>query len=159
MGGWKSIDANNRELDAYEIADLTTLGKMPPEKPTGDARRSGGAKKLQKYDNATVVAPMVETHHGTPHEWAPEKKVRFADGTTRVGCNGEDVPPGAVVVERAPAGRVRAEKVGTGEGNAAFGWGVLYSATRRGLAESYREAYGRLQRWLSMEYLWKRCPR
>ena len=135
------IDANNRELDQYEIDDLHKLGKMPLEKPPKAAARA--AKRVQKYDNAIVVAPMVETYHGTPHEWAPEVKVRFYDGT-EVWFNADSVnrgglPEGAKIIERAPAGRVREEKVGEGEGHAAYGWGVLYSAQERKVAERYRE--------------------
>ena len=33
---------------------------------------------------------------------------------------------------------MRKEKVGSGEGNAAFGWGVLYSAQEFKLADKYR---------------------
>ena len=137
-GGVEIIDANNRELDSYEIKDLHTLGKMPLEKPPGPPK-GAARKKVQKYANATVIAPMVETHHGTPHDWAPEKKVRHANGTLEWIDMDRPTPSGAVVVERAPEGRVRGEKVGSGEGNAAFGWGVLYSAARRGLAEAYRD--------------------
>ena len=133
------IDANNRELDSYEVADLTTLGKMPPEKPLGtpkDRKR----KMLEKYDNAIVVAPMVEAYHGTPHEWRPETKIREKDGTVRWIVEAEEpMPAGAVVLDMAPAGRVRKEKVGAGEGHAAYGWGVLYAAQAREVAEEYRE--------------------
>jgi hypothetical protein len=134
------IDANNRELDSYEVADLTQLGKMPLEKPLGAPRER---KRTQKYENAVVVAPMVETYHGTPHEWAPEVKVRFHDGREQwfflSSVEKAGMPEGAKIVERAPAGRVRAEKVGAGEGHAAFGWGVLYSAQARDVAEGYRQ--------------------
>ena len=137
------VDANNRELDSYEVADLTTLGKMPPEKPLAPPKAKA-TKKTQKYDNVIVVAPMVETHHGTPHEWEPEVKVRFADGTEQWFSQSVIDEAGGLkahqkIVERAPAGRVRKEKVGSGEGNAAFGWGVLYSAQAKTLAEKYRD--------------------
>lgn len=47
------VDANNRELDPHEVADLTQLEKMPPEKPLGVPREG---RRVQ-YD---VVAPMAE---------------------------------------------------------------------------------------------------
>ena len=34
------VDANNRELDQYEVDDLTQLGKMPLEKPLGSPKRA-----------------------------------------------------------------------------------------------------------------------
>lgn len=52
-----------------------------------------------------------ELHHGTPHDFEPE--------------------PGA------PAGRFRKDKVGTGEGAAAYGWGVAYLAQNLNVAEEY----------------------
>jgi hypothetical protein len=51
-------------------------------------------------------------HHGTPHIWMPE--------------------PGF------PHGRPRLDKIGTGEGVAAFGWG-WYSAEAEGVGEEYRK--------------------
>ena len=86
---------------------------------------------------------MVETHHGTPHEWEPEVKVRFDDGSEQwVRQSSIDkvggLKGGQKIIDRAPAGRVRKEFVGTGESNAAFGWGVLYSAQSFGLADEYR---------------------
>ena len=108
------VDANNRELDPHEVADLTQLEKMPPEKPPP----TRAPKRSQKYDNALVVAPMVETHHGTPHEWEPEVKVRFDDGSEQwVRQSSIDEVGGLKghqkIIERAPAGRVRKEKVGS----------------------------------------------
>jgi hypothetical protein len=151
------IDANNREMTQDEVDDLETLGKLrPPEKPTGVAPR---AKRVKAYDNAIVVAPQVETHHGTPHEWEPEKRIRWSNGGVEwVPMDFEATPEHQEmgltfkVIERAPAGRPRLDKVASGEGNAAFGWGVLYSAQRRDLAEHYRDTLirrtGREGTWL-----------
>ncbi|MFZ0708420.1 MAG: hypothetical protein WAM53_00115, partial [Terrimicrobiaceae bacterium] len=137
------IDANSRELDPYEVADLQTLGKLPPEKqpPGKPLPVAPPPEPVKHYDNATLTMPMVETHHGTQHDWEPEIKIRHADGTEEWihASNEGDMPEGAKVIKRAPAGRVRGEKVGTGEGNAAFGWGVNYSAQARKLAENYRD--------------------
>ena len=89
------------------------------------AQRRMGRQPTQmlRADNATITAPgatgpqyMVAAFHGTPHTFAPE--------------------PGA------PLGRVKKEKVGTSEGAAAYGWGVLYTAEARGVAEQYRRTIG-----------------
>jgi hypothetical protein len=71
-------------------------------------------------------------YHGTPHKWAPETLWRLTDGRTEWIIDGDPVPSGSTMVRKAPAGRVRADKVGSGEGAAAYGWGVLYAAERRG---------------------------
>jgi hypothetical protein len=74
----------------------------------GAQRELGFQGRVLRLANAVVSAPrvglefMVRAYHGTPHTFEPE--------------------PGA------PLGRVKKEKVGTGEGAAAYGWGVLYAA-------------------------------
>lgn len=76
--------------------------------------------------NATVTAPgagpqfMVQAYHGTPHTYEPE--------------------------EGAPFGRVKKDKVGTGEGAAAYGWGVLYTAENQDVAVDYRDRLGKGRR-------------
>ena len=135
------IDANSRELDPYEVADLQTLGKLPPEKqpPGKPLPVKPPPEPVKHYDNATLIAPMVETHHGTQHTWEPEKKIEHEDGRVEWIHADDEVPQGARVIKNAPAGRVRADKVGSGESNAAFGWGVNYSAQARTLADQYRK--------------------
>ena len=59
-------------------------------------------------------------HHGTPHIWPPEKGF--------------------------PHGRPRLDKIGTGEGAAAYGWG-WYSAQEPTVAEGYRARLGSA-RWV-----------
>jgi hypothetical protein len=79
----------------------------------------GGASRgtTLRGSNATVTAPgqppqfTIEGFHGTPHTFAAE--------------------------EGAPLGRFKKEKVGTGEGAAAYGWGVAYVAQAQDVAESY----------------------
>ena len=92
------------------------------------AQRRMGRQPTQmlRADNATITAPgatgpqyMVAAFHGTPHTFAPE--------------------PGA------PLGRVKKEKVGTGEGAAAYGFGVLYTAQSPEVAKTYRTAGNILQ--------------
>jgi RNA polymerase sigma factor (sigma-70 family) len=80
-------------------------------------------------------------YHGTPHDWAPETRYRLPDGSTRWIVDGQEaVPEGAVAIERAPAGRARADKVFTGEGGAAYGTGVLYLAEARETGINYRDS-------------------
>jgi hypothetical protein len=77
-------------------------------------------------------------YHGTPHKWAPETLWRLTDGRTEWIIDGDPVPSGSTMVRKAPAGRVRADKVGSGEGAAAYGWGVLYAAENEGVAKEYQ---------------------
>ena len=68
----------------------------------------GQGKAVMRYMDARFMV----AHHGTPHVFAKE--------------------PGF------PHGRFRLDKVGTGEGGAAYGWGI-YFAEKRDLGEHYRE--------------------
>lgn len=77
-------------------------------------------------------------YHGTPHKWAPETLWRLTDGRAEWIIDGDPVPSGSTMVRKAPAGRVRADKVGSGEGAAAYGWGVLYAAENEGVAKEYQ---------------------
>lgn len=98
---------------------------VPPsarfQKENPDIRFSVSAGPAIQADNATVTPPdtryMVSAYHGTPHTFEPEPD--------------------------APFGKVKKEKVGTGEGAAAYGWGVLYTAQAKEVAESYRDAFQR----------------
>jgi predicted GNAT family acetyltransferase len=70
---------------------------------------------LVKYRAANPFDPNIlnqSVFHGTPHVWAPE--------------------PGF------PHGRPRLDKMGSGEGAQAFGWG-WYSAENQGVAREYRD--------------------
>jgi len=70
----------------------------------------------QRFDSTNPDVRYQKVYHGTPHTWAPE--------------------PGF------PHGRPRLDKMGTGEGAQAFGWG-WYSAEARSVANSYTgDSYG-----------------
>lgn len=71
-------------------------------------------KEISKGDRSQLGPNALDqiVHHGTPHSWSPE--------------------PGF------PHGRPRLDKIGTGEGAQAYGWG-WYSAESDGIAKSYRE--------------------
>ena len=67
----------------------------------------------KRFDPTNQDVRYQKVYHGTPHTWAPE--------------------PGF------PHGRPRLDKMGTGEGAQAFGWG-WYSAEAKAVAEAYRPA-------------------
>lgn len=110
-----------RENVSRELARLNRVGEISA---TGEGETlqwardaENGGRKLAA-SNATITAPpedyryMVQAYHGTPHTMEPE--------------------PGH------PLGRFRKEKVGTGEGAAAYGWGVAYIAESKGVAADYQ---------------------
>lgn len=70
----------------------------------------GEAGMYYPHDGKNTFASPA--YHGTPHQWDPE--------------------PGF------PLGRFRLDKIGTGEGNAAYGWGA-YFAESQGVAGTYRQ--------------------
>ena len=118
--------------DAFSGMNRALKGELPQyehDPETGEPRlsqdliRSGGAaaalaatgslgSPVPPAGSLQALAP-IRAWHGTPHVWAPE--------------------PGA------PFGRFQPSQVGTGEGNAAFGYapGGYYAGTR-GVSEGYR---------------------
>jgi hypothetical protein len=86
---------------------------------------------------------MLEGWHGSPHTFPAERLVKYPDGRTEYLSGSvdqlPDVPEGAIVVQDYPLGRMRLDKVGTGEGAQAFGHG-LYLADEKGTGQYYREA-------------------
>lgn len=85
-------------------------------------------------------------YQGSPHDFAAERLVRMPDGSTQyiVGRPNvlPDVPSGAEVLRDFPLGRQRMDKIGTGEGAQAYGYG-LYGAEAEGVARGYRDALSR----------------
>ena len=69
----------------------------------------------QRFDSTNPDVRYQKVYHGTPHTWEPE--------------------PGF------PYGRPRLDKMGTGEGAQAFGWG-WYSAEAKAVAQSYYDKLG-----------------
>jgi hypothetical protein len=82
-------------------------------------------------------------YQGSPHNFNAERLVRYPDGRTEyiVGRPDvlPDVPAGAEVLQDFPLGRQRMDKIGTGEGAQAYGYG-LYGAEAEGVARGYRDA-------------------
>jgi hypothetical protein len=94
---------------------------------------------------AREVKPLVEgfdAYQGSPHNFPAERLVRMPDGSTQhiVGAPDAlpDVPAGAQVLQDYPLGRMRMDKIGTGEGNQSFGYG-LYGAENENVARIYRD--------------------
>lgn len=82
-------------------------------------------------------------YHGSPHDFPAERLVRLQDGRTEylVGMPDvlPDVPEGAEILQEFPLGRMRMDKIGTGEGAQAYGHG-LYNAEAEDVARGYRDA-------------------
>ena len=82
---------------------------------------------LDRSTGRAFVEQPIKAYQGSPHDFAAERLIRHSNGQTEylVGLPDvlPDVPPGATVVQDFPLGRHRAEKIGTGEGNAAYGDG------------------------------------
>jgi|GEM_PF-6587387 len=123
-------------------AALSALGVVPfvgaVTKPASKA-----ATKVAAKEAADVGASEgFRVYHGSPHDWAAERLVRYPDGRAEyiVGAPGRlpDVPAGAQVLKDFPDGRVRNDKINTGEGSQAFSHG-FYSAEDANVAKSYRD--------------------
>jgi hypothetical protein len=92
---------------------------------------------------AETLAPQgIKAYQGSPHNFAAERLVRYPDGSTEYIVGSPDVlpdiPAGAEVLEDFPLGRMRMDKIGTGEGAQAYGPGI-YSAEAEGVAKVYRD--------------------
>ena len=89
-----------------------------------------------------LIRKGIEAWHGGPHTFPAERMVRYADGRTEnlVGAVDRlpDVPAGAEVIQDYPLGRMRMDKIGTGEGAQAYGYG-LYNADSQDVARGYRD--------------------
>jgi hypothetical protein len=85
----------------------------------------------------------IRAYQGSPHNFAAERLVRFPDKTEQyiVGTPDvlPDVPEGAEVIQDFPLGRMRMDKIGTGEGAQAYGHG-LYAAGHEPVAQEYKTA-------------------
>ena len=86
--------------------------------------------------------PKIRAYQGTPHTFSAERLVRMPDGSTQYIVGSPDVlpdiPAGAEVLEDLPLGRMRMDKIGTGEGAQAYGYG-MYAAEAEDVAKVYRD--------------------
>jgi hypothetical protein len=93
-------------------------------------------------ERAMQEAQGIRAYQGSPHNFAAERLVRMPDGSTQyiVGRPDvlPDVPAGAEVLQDFPLGRMRMDKLGTGEGAQAYGSGI-YAAEAEDVAKTYRD--------------------
>jgi GNAT superfamily N-acetyltransferase len=129
------------------------LGRRPPGKP--NATLDEVFAEIDEMSSVNMVSPDMQTrfggptapqgikaYQGSPHNFAAERLVRYPDGSTEYIVGSPDVlpdiPAGAEVLEDFPLGRMRMDKIGTGEGAQAYGHGI-YSAEAEGVAKVYRD--------------------
>jgi hypothetical protein len=109
------------------------LGGSPTTQAAGDMARRFAVDESGAF----------RLYQGSPHNFNAERLVRYPDGRTEyiVGRPDvlPDVPAGAEVLQDFPLGRQRMDKIGTGEGAQAYGYG-LYGAEAEGIARGYRDA-------------------
>ena len=139
--------------DVLATAGMAQVGAAPMRAPAGSLRSGamGGGRPPVTFDDvaramdegAPAPSPSFTLYQGSPHNFAAERLVRMPDGSTQyiVGAPDvlPDVPAGAEVLQDFPLGRQRSDKIGTGEGAQAYGYG-LYGAEAEGVARGYRDA-------------------
>ena len=86
------------------------------------------------------IQRMVMAFHGSPHSFSKEILVENELGEREYLVGDSDyfpeVPKGYKLIEKFPFGRFRSDKIGTGEGAQAFGWG-LYFTDLESIARNY----------------------
>ena len=135
------------------------LGGSPTVTAARDTARAAGRGFVERMNQPGPVPVMgsnfanllgdvgeastgIRAYQGSPHNFAAERLVRMPDGSTQYIVGAPDVlpnvPAGAEVLRDFPLGRMRMDKLGTGEGAQAFGSG-LYTAENEGIARHYRD--------------------
>ena len=159
QSAWDAISVPRRAMEGQpitygDIAGLTgmmTLGAGAGTAPAG-ALRMGAAREgrppvtFADAERAMQETPGIRAYQGSPHNFAAERLVRMPDGSTQyiVGAPDvlPDVPAGAEVLQDFPLGRMRMDKIGTGEGAQAYGPG-LYTAQNEDVATGYKQSIQR----------------
>lgn len=112
------------------------MGIAAPLQVPGRAAARAVSRALRRIDDP------ITAYHGTPHDYAAERLIRDAAGNEQfiVGAPGQlpEVPSGATLIEDYPLGRQRLDKIGTGEGAQAYGYGA-YNSEATDLARRYRD--------------------
>lgn len=94
------------------------------------------------FSKSATQTTGIKAYQGSPHNFAAERLVRMPDGSTQyiVGAPDvlPDVPAGAELLQDFPLGRMRTDKINTGEGAQAYGHG-LYVAEAEPVALWYRQ--------------------
>jgi len=97
---------------------------------------------ITKAQGGEVEDDGIAAYHGSPHDYPAERLIRSPKGQEQyiVGQPGAlpEVPQGATVMQDFPLGRMRMDKIGTGEGAQSYGHG-LYTAENEDVAQGYRE--------------------
>jgi hypothetical protein len=100
-------------------------------------------QRMDKASGGEVDDDGIAAYHGSPHDYPAERLIRSPEGQEQyiVGQPGRlpEVPQGATVMQDFPLGRMRMDKIGTGEGAQAYGHG-LYTAEAERIAKHYRDA-------------------
>ena len=117
------------------------LGDAAPTRKTAAELRSEANIQRFGYDpNAGIMA-----YQGSPHNFPAERLVKMPDGSQQYIVGSPDklpnIPEGAEVLKDYPMGRMRMDKIGTGEGAQAYGHG-LYYAENSDVGRGYRDMGG-----------------
>ena len=120
------------------IDDMSSVNLVSP-----DMQKKLTPSPAQEISGLLAPAPpKIRAYQGTPHKFSAERLVRMPDGSTQYIVGSPDVlpdiPAGAEVLEDLPLGRMRMDKIGTGEGAQAYGYG-MYAAEAEDVAKVYRD--------------------
>ncbi len=136
--------------DLMGLADWSPVGAATGLYDAGQALGAGQLASGGLMAAMSVAPPPVRkmakkgirAFHGSPHNYAAERRIAWPDGREEF-IEGRpdilpDVPQGATVLQDYPLGRMRMDKIGTGEGAQAYGHG-LYNAEAETVAKEYRD--------------------
>lgn len=141
------------------------LGGSPTVTAARDTARAAGRGFVERMNQPGPVPTMgsnfanllgdvgeastgIRAYQGSPHDFAAERLVRMPDGSTQYMVGAPDVlpnvPAGAEVLQDFPMGRVRMDKINTGEGAQGYGYGA-YAAENETIGRTYRDKVSAMQ--------------
>lgn len=133
------VEKDNKAIVRQVIEQLNKTGLarkvhiLSPKEMNNTLKRLGVNSGIRK---------QIAAWHGSPHKFPKEILVEYQDGTREylVGTTESfpEVPKKAKVIREFPKGRFRLDKIGSGEGAQAFGWGNYFTdleSIARGYAE------------------------
>ena len=139
LSGWDRMAAAGNMLSETAGAGAGLLG-MPAAGRMADDLVEAAAPAMMRFGGDEFGG--FRLYQGSPHNFSAERLVRMPDGSTQyvVGAPDRlpDVPAGAELLQDFPLGRQRMDKIGTGEGAQAYGYG-LYGAEAEDVARGYRD--------------------
>jgi len=145
---FRGTDPETGETDYWNRGGLAGLLGMPAwyEQSPVDIAMGFAGSTTPAVKALSAPTKGIRGYHGSPHDFPAERLIRRPGGSTEyiVGQPDKlpDLPAGVELVRDFPLGRFRDDKIGTGEGAQAFGYGH-YSAGNEGVARSYRDALSR----------------